>query len=248
MVYERFPTISALCREYGLDMARDLLPVAPAAHYCMGGVQVDTLGRTTLPGLYAVGEVSCTGVHGANRLASNSLLEGLVFGLRLADGLTGTQLITAPQAGRTALTVPVYDDARDAVDLLNMQPDERRIGQIRQQIRQVMWELVSLRRNQEGLQEARLRLFAMRNDVLQTESTPEVTPAMCTAWRETVNLFKVAELVITAALHRRESRGSHWRSDYPSPLVELASTHFVFQPVPVHMTAALQLQEVSSHA
>ena len=84
-MYARFPTISAICRKYGLDLARDLLPVAPAAHYCMGGVIVDTYGRSTLPGLYAVGEVACTGVHGANRLASNSLLEGLVFGLRTVD-------------------------------------------------------------------------------------------------------------------------------------------------------------------
>src|SRR5205823_399819 len=86
-MHARFPTISAICSTYGLDLARDLLPIAPAAHYCMGGVMVDTCGRTTLPSLYAVGEVACTGVHGANRLASNSLLEGLVFGLRLADGL-----------------------------------------------------------------------------------------------------------------------------------------------------------------
>src|SRR6266516_4461857 len=83
-MYARFPTISAICRKYGLDLARNLLPVAPAAHYCMGGVMVDTYGRSTLPGLYAVGEVSCTGVHGANRLASNSLLEGLVYGVRVA--------------------------------------------------------------------------------------------------------------------------------------------------------------------
>src|SRR5438876_5991144 len=89
-MHARFPTISAICRQHGLDLARDLLPVAPAAHYCMGGVMVDTYGRSTLPGLYAVGEVACTGVHGANRLASNSLLEGLVFGLRLADTLRGS--------------------------------------------------------------------------------------------------------------------------------------------------------------
>src|SRR5206468_9927618 len=88
-MHARFPTISAICHTYGLDLARDLLPIAPAAHYCMGGVMVDTYGRSTLPGLFAVGEVACTGVHGANRLASNSLLEGLVFGLRLADGFLG---------------------------------------------------------------------------------------------------------------------------------------------------------------
>src|SRR5207249_1573422 len=87
-MHARFPTISAICAKYGLNFAEDLLPIAPAAHYCMGGVMVDTYGRTTLPGLYAVGEVACTGVHGANRLASNSLLEGLVFGLRVADNLS----------------------------------------------------------------------------------------------------------------------------------------------------------------
>ena len=96
-VYERFPTIAAACRKDGLDLAHDLIPVAPAAHYFMGGVTVDTWGRTTVPGLFAVGEVSCTGVHGANRLASNSLLEGLVFGRRVAALLAGV----AP-AGRLA--------------------------------------------------------------------------------------------------------------------------------------------------
>src|SRR2546421_420216 len=95
-MHARFPTISAICSQYGLDLARDLLPVAPAAHYCMGGVMVDSYGRTTLAGLHAVGEVACTGVHGANRLASNSLLEGLVFGLRVADGLAEEHLSLHP--------------------------------------------------------------------------------------------------------------------------------------------------------
>src|SRR5436309_14681717 len=90
-MHERFPTISAICHSYGLDLAKDLLPVAPAAHYCLGGVMTTTYGRTTLAGLYAVGEVACTGVHGANRLASNSLLEGLVYGLRVAEVLHGQQ-------------------------------------------------------------------------------------------------------------------------------------------------------------
>ena len=86
-VHERFPTIAAACRSVGLDLARDPIPVGPAAHYIMGGVETDIWGRTTLPGLYAAGEVACTGVHGANRLASNSLLEGLVFGARAAQAM-----------------------------------------------------------------------------------------------------------------------------------------------------------------
>src|SRR5438128_3468576 len=109
-VHARFPTISAICRKYGLDLAGDLVPVAPAAHYCMGGVMTDTLGRTTQAGLYAVGEVACTGVHGANRLASNSLLEGLVFGLRLADRLAGTTTEQDIFPLRRAITIPVSDD------------------------------------------------------------------------------------------------------------------------------------------
>ena len=106
-MHARFPTISAICSRYSLDLARDLLPVAPAAHYCMGGVMVDSYGRTTLAGLHAVGEVACTGVHGANRLASNSMLEGLVFGLRVADGLAEEHLSLHPWAATKApITCP----------------------------------------------------------------------------------------------------------------------------------------------
>ena len=112
-VYERFPTIAAACRKDGLDLAHDLIPVAPAAHYFMGGVTVDTWGRTTVPGLFAVGEVSCTGVHGANRLASNSLLEGLVFGRRVAALLAG---LAQPGDWPTASPLPgIQRETRDIV-------------------------------------------------------------------------------------------------------------------------------------
>jgi len=126
-MHERFPTISAICRGYGLDLASDLLPIAPAAHYCMGGVMTDTFGRTTLEGLYAVGEVACTGVHGANRLASNSLLEGLVFGLRLADGLAGTIPEQAIPTSRQAITIPVFDDLSRKESLLSIELDQENI-------------------------------------------------------------------------------------------------------------------------
>src|SRR5258708_23142272 len=107
-MHSRFPTISVFCRQHGFDLATDLLPIAPAAHYCMGGVMVDTYGRTTLAGLYAVGEVACTGVHGANRLASNSLLEGLVYGLRVADSLAGV-FNEATAAQRSITYVACYN-------------------------------------------------------------------------------------------------------------------------------------------
>jgi L-aspartate oxidase len=229
-VHERFPTISAICRSYGLDLASDLLPVAPAAHYCMGGVMVGTRGQTSLPGLYAVGEVACTGVHGANRLASNSLLEGLVFGLHLADGLAGKLAGDAPPA-RRAIAVPVYDDLQRYTSLLRKSPDRESIAAARRELRQVMWQYVSLRRDEEGLLEARARLNALEARLLSTHTPAQDTSITPPAWHETVNMFKVAELVIAAALQRRESRGSHWRGDHDHPDHTLEGRHYVLQPV-----------------
>ncbi|HEU5375028.1 MAG TPA: L-aspartate oxidase, partial [Ktedonobacteraceae bacterium] len=214
-MYERFPTISALCRQHGFDLAHDLLPVAPAAHYCMGGVMTDTLGRSTLAGLYAVGEVACTGVHGANRLASNSLLEGLVFGLRLADGLSNPERVREFPAGRTACNVSVYDNPASDAELLHIQPGEQQISQARRRVRQLMWQYVSLRRDQAGLLEARSQLQNLRRELVQGGSAVPSSSLSQTTWPETVNMFKSAELVIAAALQRCESRGSHWRGDYP---------------------------------
>lgn len=247
-MYERFPTISALCREQKLDLARDLLPVAPAAHYCMGGVMTDADGRTTLPGLHAVGEVACTGVHGANRLASNSLLEGLVFGLRLARRLAEPEKRGPWPAGRVACDVLVYDDPGYDADLLRTQPDEQHIGQTRRRVRQLMWQYVSLRRDQAGLLEARRQLHALRSDLLKADPVSSPQPWSWTSWRETVNMFKAAELVIAAALLRRESRGSHWRGDYPQFNERLAHTHYVLRPTPVYAPTSHMLQEVSPHA
>ena len=247
-VYERFPTISAICREHGLDLARDLLPVAPAAHYCMGGVMTDAYGRTTLPGLYAAGEVACTGVHGANRLASNSLLEGLVFGLSLADGLADPERRRELLAGRLALDMQVADDLRIDADLLRAQPDEQTVGQARRRVRQLMWQYVSLRRDQDGLLEARRQLHALRQELLNIAPILDASPSARAGWRETVNMLKSAELVIAAALQRRESRGSHWRSDYPQPLERLERIHYVFHPMPARAVAAQRAQEVAHYA
>src|SRR6266487_1961426 len=225
-MHERFPTISAICHSYGLDLAKDLLPVAPAAHYCMGGVMTDTYGRTTLAGLYAVGEVACTGVHGANRLASNSLLEGLVFGLRLADGLAGINDKEADASSRQVLTVPVYDDLSREEELLCVRPDRESILQMRREIRQVMWKYVSLQRDRQGLLEATQQLHNLPTTLPTNGLAPQNNEV---EWLETVNMFKVAELVIAAALQRRESRGSHWRLDYPVPNEILTGRHYAFQ-------------------
>ncbi len=229
-MHERFPTISAICRRNGLDLASDLLPVAPAAHYCMGGVMADTYGRTTLSGLYAVGEVACTGVHGANRLASNSLLEGLVFGLRLADGFAGTIAAQKIHSPRQAITIPVYDDPSQEEALLCIDLDRESMLQMRRDVRQIMWQYVSLRRDRQGLLEARRQLHDLRDHVLAKGSANRHEETINAGWLETINMFKVAELVIAAALQRRESRGSHWRLDFNAADDSLTGCHYAFQP------------------
>jgi L-aspartate oxidase len=247
-IHERFPTISAICRRYGLDLAGDLLPIAPAAHYCMGGVMTDTYGRTTLAGLYAVGEVACTGVHGANRLASNSLLEGLVFGLRLADRLAGKISEQAIPSSRRVITIPVYDDLSREEPLLSIELDRESMLDMRRELRQIMWRFVSLRRDQQGLLEARHQLHNLSDRMLARGTARRNQGKIEPSWLETVNMLKVAELVITAALQRRESRGSHWRLDYAAPNETLTGQHYVFQPIVPGGDTSVQAEEVITHA
>jgi len=191
----RFPKIYATCLDYGLDLAREPVPVSPAAHYCMGGVRTDLEGRTTLPGLYAAGEVACTGVHGANRLASNSLLEGLVFGAR---------------AGRAAALDSPGPPPRSAADAVTAggaapSPSElRRVAAatlaVRKRVRRLMWERVGILRSSKSLGRA-LAEFG------QIGGAP-LPPAPR-------NFLTVALLVARAALWREESRGGHYRVDFP---------------------------------
>ncbi|HEX9038352.1 MAG TPA: L-aspartate oxidase [Ktedonobacterales bacterium] len=198
----RFPTITAACHARGLDLATDLIPVAPAAHYYMGGVVTDTWGRTTVPGLYAVGEVSCTGVHGANRLASNSLLEGLVFGRRAARRIAQTMgRLDGERDWPTtpALTGPWLDIS--SVIIPQSAPDAPVASAARAEIQRVMWERVSLRRDAEGLTAALVALQALA-------AAGPFDP-------ETANTLLVAQGITLAALSREESRGGHFRMDFP---------------------------------
>ncbi len=221
-MHARFPSISKICRQHGLDLATDLLPIAPAAHYCMGGVMVDTYGRTTLPGLYAVGEVACTGVHGANRLASNSLLEGLVYGVRIADHLA--PLSIGGKGTREGMPLP-YTITPHTLVVWEGHPlaGALETQEIQHELRQIMWQYVSLRRDEDGLLEARRKVQALCQAI--TKSRQE----NAAGWAETINMLQVAELMIVAALQRCESRGSHWRLDYQATDESLTGHHFVFQ-------------------
>ena len=187
---KRFPTVFEACRQHGLDPRLEPIPVAPAAHYHMGGVDVDLEGRTSVRGLWAAGEVACTGVHGANRLASNSLLEALVFGARVARSVVEA----LPHLRRPDHAL------RAAVRGLRQRRRGRRGG--RGRIRRVMWERVGLVRTGDGLREAMAAIEAL---------AASIPPGAA----EARNRVTVARLVATAALARPESRGAHFRADHP---------------------------------
>ena len=188
----RFPNIDAACRAQGYDWGRVPIPVAPAAHYYMGGIRTDEWGRTSVPGLLAVGEVACNGLHGANRLASNSLLEGAVYGHRVVEGL-----VSSPPAG-------VFDDEwADPIGLdLTDDPDAHDVS--RADLQQLMWDAAGLVRDGADLVEAAAELRRWKS--------PAVTDAKAA---EDANLLVVARAVVASALARRESRGGHYRTDFP---------------------------------
>jgi L-aspartate oxidase len=188
----RFPQIYETCLHLGYDLARNRVPVHPSAHYFMGGVRTDLHGRTTVGGLYAAGEVACTGVHGANRLASNSLLEGLVFGARAASAIRGE--LKEGKAPRTR--IPRI-----------LTPGERGSRKMAGEIADRMWECVGIRRDAQGLRRAAEALRRLESGLTGGPVRRESVEAR--------NLLVVGSLVTRAALDREESRGAHFRSDFP---------------------------------
>jgi L-aspartate oxidase len=207
---ERFPTIFSRCLEWGLDISLDLIPVSPAAHYLIGGVQVDLDGRTAVENLFAVGEVASTGVHGANRLASNSLLEGLVFGHRVA---------------RAAAAISPFDSSPQ-----KKQPQYLRrasakhvsfCSALREPLQELMWNYTGLIRTAAGLDTARQQIKQWW-PVINTEFAD-------VELNETRNMLLVAAMMVEAAAARLESRGCHFRQDCPGPDQELGRRHITFQ-------------------
>jgi L-aspartate oxidase len=194
---QRFPGIVARCRSYGIDPATDLVPVAPAQHYASGGVRTDRRGRTSLPGLYACGEVSCTGVHGANRLASNSLLEGLVWGHRIAADLTQT-----------------LSDARIGDPVERAGPAVLLDAGARPFVQSAMTTGAGVLRSESSL----ATLIARLTTLADSRRSPAIAPGKVTmtpdSW-ETTNLHAVAVTLGRHAAIREETRGGHWREDFP---------------------------------
>ncbi|HEU5340388.1 L-aspartate oxidase [Edaphobacter sp.] len=191
----RFPGISAFLAKYQLELGRDLVPVRPAAHYLMGGVKTDVQGRTSLPGLYVAGEAACTGVHGANRLASNSLLEGLVFGALAAETMIAECRDQGSGTRDQDIAAPSGTVTGDAAT-------EKWI----QELRALMWKDAGLLRDAAGLERAKHGWLALARTIPRGLSRREI---------EARNLHVVAGLIIESALGRKESRGAHFRNDFP---------------------------------
>jgi L-aspartate oxidase len=193
-VQRRFPTIYSTCLTYGLDICRRAIPVFPAAHYIMGGIETDVDGRTSMAGVYAAGEAACTGVHGANRLASNSLLEGLVFGCRAVRAALGDE------RGRPRAKRPPPLELKGCEDLAV-------VNGLRRRIAAVMWDGVGILRNAQGIRQARLELEGIKTLLRDGTFHRRVL--------ETCNMAKLGDAIAASAAHRTESRGGHYREDFP---------------------------------
>lgn len=204
---QRFPTLYEECKRFGIDMAVQPIPVVPAAHYVCGGVRSDEWGETTLPGLFVAGESACTGLHGANRLASNSLLEAAVFGVRAAVGSLRYTKDGPPDFS----DVPEWDPGKAA-------PSDELVvvSQCWDEIRRFMWNYVGIVRSDRRLHRARRRIINLQEEIREFYWNVTVTRDLL----ELRNIATVAELIVECALRRKESRGLHYNIDYPKPSME----------------------------
>jgi L-aspartate oxidase len=196
VIRKRFPRIYDTCLKYNVDIGTDMIPVRPAAHYAMGGVKTDLDGRTSVPGLYAAGEVACTGVHGANRLASNSLLEGLVFGERAARAMRA-ELSQQHPAASSAPSTPTPLDTQAAT---------KSADDLIREVQNILWRDVGIVRSGQTLKHAIQELDALK---------PTLPTSHCRRCQEARNVWQTGMLIAKSALAREESRGAHYRTDFP---------------------------------
>ncbi len=215
-IKEHFPTVSEKCLEYGIDITKDPIPVVPAAHYMCGGVVADMNGQTTLPGLYAIGETSCTGLHGANRMASNSLLECLVYAQSCHDDI----LVNLANA-EIPQTLPLWDETQ-----VTDSDEEVVVAHNWDELRRFMWDYVGIVRTTKRLQRAKNRVELLKNEIAEYYGHFRVTNDLI----ELRNLVQVADLIIESSLHRKESRGLHYTLDYPDLSDHLQNTLLRSQP------------------
>ena len=210
LVEHHFPTIYSRCLDFGIDMTKEPIPVVPAAHYTCGGVVVDLNGATDIPGLYAAGETTCTGLHGANRLASNSLLECLVFGEAAARHI---------EQNYAALELPPDPPMWDASQVTDS--DENVVlSHNWDELRRFMWDYVGIVRTHKRLERARHRVDLLKHEVQDYYSNYQVGPDLL----ELRNLLQVADLIVASAMQRKESRGLHYTLDYPDKLETVTDT------------------------
>ena len=212
-VEERFPNLVKTCAGFGIDMTGEPIPVVPAAHYMCGGVAVDLDGRTSLPGLYAIGEVACTGVHGANRLASNSLLEAVFFATRAAESISAQERILPDHAPVLAPSFGGRDDRNPGGQAMVLEHDW-------DLVRRVMWDYVGIVRDRERLDIALNRLRSIRQTVEKVYNDSVINPPLV----ELRNIALLGELIVMCARARRESRGLHYTLDHPHKLSRAEDT------------------------
>lgn len=208
-ILERFPTISDTTKRYGLDINVDLIPVRPGAHFMMGGIRTNTDTQTNLNGLYACGEVACTGVHGANRLASNSLLECLVYGARAGTNAT----VFARSQPDHPPDIPLPSNVGASLAPIADAAAETHTEATKNAVQEALWENVSIERNGEGLQKTLAELQDLATDLGDVLTSPVLKDI---ATIETVNMLDVAMMITASALTRTESRGAHYRADFPT--------------------------------
>lgn len=209
-IMSHFPTIHARCLELGIDIIKELIPIVPAAHYTCGGIMTDTQGRTDLPHLYAIGESSFTGLHGANRMASNSLLECMVFATSAAEHIN-----SHPESLEPNLEIPFWDETQ-----VTNSDEDVIISHNWEELRRFMWDYVGIVRTDKRLQRARRRVQLLQQEVAEYYSNYRISSDLL----ELRNLIQVADLMIQCAIRRKESRGLHYTLDYPDQATQANDT------------------------